>query len=103
MRKPESARPASGHVTHDEKGNAVWHLSRDGETPSARVKRLGLAVATDKHPVDAGKIKRVAAEFGFDPYDSGLVEKTKNPQRHDLRKLSQVTKLRKQRGKVTKP
>jgi hypothetical protein len=101
MRKPDFASQpgdASGHVTHDVKGNAVWNQSPDTETVPVLVERLGLTVVKDEAPVDALGIKRVPAEAGFDPYESGLVEKTQSIPRPDLRELSKIIKMRNQRG-----
>jgi hypothetical protein len=101
MRKPDFASQsgdASGYVTHDVKGNALWNQSPDTETLPVLVERLGLTVAKDEVPVDALNIKRVPAEAGFDPYESGLVEKTQSNPRPDLRALSQIIKMRNQRG-----
>jgi hypothetical protein len=105
MLKPDFASQpgdASGCVTHDEKGNAVWNQSPDTETLPVLVERLGLTVAKDEAPVDALDIKRVPAEAGFDPYESGLVEKTESKPRPDLRELSNIIKMRNQRGNDNK-
>lgn len=101
MRKPEfasQAGDASGYVTHDVKGNAVWNQSPETETLPVLVERLGLTVVKDEAPVDPLAIKKVPAEAGFDPYESGLVEKTQSNPRIDLRELSQIIKMRNQRG-----
>jgi hypothetical protein len=101
MRKPDFASQpgdASGYVTHDEKGNAVWNQSPDTETLPVLVERLGLTVVEDEAPVDALGIKRVPAEGGFDPYESGLVEKTQSIPRPNLRELSKIIKMRNQGG-----
>lgn len=48
-RSNPASRPSepSGRVARDERGNASWQWSSDGESPTARVKRLGLALASD--------------------------------------------------------
>jgi hypothetical protein len=55
-------------------------------------------VVKDEAPVDAHGVKRVPAETGFDPYESGLVEKTQSVPRPDLRELSKLIKMRNQSG-----
>jgi hypothetical protein len=55
-------------------------------------------VINDEAPDGAPGIKKVPAEAGFDPYESGLVEKTQSLPRPDLRELSAIIKLRNQSG-----
>ena len=105
MRKPELApRPSSssGHVSHDHKGNATWHWSSDGDTPSERVRRLGLSVTADERPVASTGIKMVPAEFGFDPYDSGLVIKSQRAPKRGPRGRDPPSGAHRLRGKSTK-
>ena len=105
MRKPQlDPRPASpsGHVGHDHKGNATWHWSSDGDTPSERIRRLGLAVTADERAVNSTGIKMVSAEFGFDPYDSGLVIKSERASKRGPRRQEPPSGAHRLRGKNTK-
>jgi hypothetical protein len=105
MPKPDLApegHDRTGRVTRDDKGNAVWQWSRNIETPTVQVKRLGLSVAEDNATLPGRvNIKRVAASSGIDPYDSGLVEKDTHVKKRNLQDLSRWVEMRKKLGEDT--
>lgn len=111
---PKPASPAAapraqgptGRVRFDERGNAIWEWSvatgsfgRDVST--GRIKKLehpGLSIADDSPtPAETARRNPQGAVRGYDPYDSGQIEKKKAPPRKkDLRRLGEWIKLRKQ-------
>ncbi len=74
----------SGHVTHDDRGNAVW--SWDSQTEYA-VNPVDLAVVADANE-NRSMVERSSNYAGFNPYQSGLVQKEARAPRRDLRELS---------------
>lgn len=90
---PLRGRDASGRVIHDERGNAVWSW---GKADSAlNVDASQLAVVEDTADSGIWRLPRTAAHKGFNPYESGLVERDPQPRKRDLRELSRWIELRK--------
>jgi hypothetical protein len=101
MRRPAFASGTSepsGCVTRDDRGNAVWQWSRDSEALPPQANHPGLSVADDApSPTDSLKSNKVAARSGYDPYQSGLIEKAKRANRLDLRELSRRIEFQKKK------
>jgi hypothetical protein len=110
MRRPAFVRAdeslgsnVSGRVDHDDRGNAVWHWADD--PTAAPLEHTGLAVVEDEQPLPLATVKlnKVAAKAGYNPYESGLIERKKvATRRRDLRELSRWIEQRKLRGEDTK-
>ena len=104
MRKPgfapvEDSSP-SGRVRRDDRGNAVWEWARNGQTEE-RLAHAGLAIADEAPPVSGNVvINRVAARSGYNPYQSGLIDRNgkARPPKRDLRQLSKWIEMRKHIG-----
>ncbi len=77
----------SGRVTHDERGNAVWSWGNEIE-PDFAVDATDLAVLPDPVNARGPMIGRSAMNTGFNPYQSGLVQREERAPRRDLRELS---------------
>jgi hypothetical protein len=104
--KPADRGP-SGRVQFDDRGNAVWEWSVTTgafgrEVSSQRLRKLehpALSLADDAPtPAEVAKPNPLGTVRGYDPYDSGRLEKAKKeaPRKKDLRKLSEWISLRKQ-------
>lgn len=101
----EPAHDATGAVKFDERGNAVWQWSIEtgsfGVNASAeRMRRLDnpkLSIADDQPtPYDSVKSNPLGLKKGYNPYDSGKLDKNGQPRKKtDLRKLSEWLKLKK--------
>ncbi len=96
----------TGRVKFDDRGNAIWEWSIatgafGREVTPERLQRLehpALSIADDAPtPVDTVRSNPLGVKKGYDPYDSGKLDKKPAPPRKkDLRKLSEWLKLKKQ-------
>jgi hypothetical protein len=88
----------TGRVDHDERGNAVWEWAKN--LPGAAIENTGLAIVDDDRPSPLGTVKlnKVAAKSGYNPYESGLIEKKRVARKQrDLRALSTWIEQQKKR------
>ena len=96
----------TGRVQFDAPGNAIWEWSLatgafGREVSTERMQRLehpALSLAEDAPtPNETVRANPLGTKKGYDPYDSGkLGKKPGPPKKTDLRKLSEVIKLKKQ-------
>jgi hypothetical protein len=106
MRRPEFGvvgEGVSGRVGHDDRGNAVWEWARD--RVDAPLAHTALSIVEDEQPLPLATVKlnKVAAKAGYNPYESGLIERKKvASKKRDLRELSRWIEQRKLRGADTK-
>lgn len=98
----------TGRVKFDERGNAIWEwavatgaFGRD--ISSDRLQKLehpALSIADDAPtPLDIVRDNPLGLKKGYDPYDSGRLDKAPSPaqvRKKDLRKLGEFLKLKKQ-------
>ena len=97
----------TGRVQFDDRGNAIWEWSIatgafGREVTTERMQRLehpALSLAEDSPtPMETVRSNPLGTKKGYDPYDSGKLGKAPGapPKKTDLRKLSEVIKLKKQ-------
>jgi hypothetical protein len=96
----------TGRVKFDDRGNAIWEWAIatgafGREVSTERLQKLehpALSLADDAPtPLDAVRANPLGTKKGYDPYDSGKLGKPPAPRRKtDLRRLSEVIKLKKQ-------
>lgn len=84
-----------GRITYDELGNPVWQpytAVRSDQSLNRMLKTDELSLA------DSGRhgIKKVKAEDGYNPYGSGMVQRSgERRKKKDLRALSEWVKMKK--------
>lgn len=90
----------SGRVARDERGNAVWQWSaRDQELDPTDLALPPLSIAEEPSlPVGNVRLNKVGARAGYDPYESGLLQKKGAPRKRDLRQLSRWIVQQRARG-----
>ncbi|MGO9036514.1 MAG: hypothetical protein ACLPX1_01565 [Steroidobacteraceae bacterium] len=97
--------PKTGRVQFDDRGNAIWEWSvatgKFGqEVSTARLQKLehpALSLAEDAPtPRDQVKPNPQGTVKGYNPYDSGKLDKKPEPRKKDLHRLSEWLKLKKQ-------
>ena len=97
---------ASGRVKFDDRGNAVWEwamatgaFGRDMSS-GARLKNFqnpALSIVDDgPPPSETVRPNPLGVKKGYDPYDSGKLDKNGRRKKKDLRKLSEWLNLKKQ-------
>jgi hypothetical protein len=88
---------SSGQIAHDHRGDPIWQWSKDD--PLRRgLDGSGLSLA-DEQPPPAANVKLGSPVKSYNPYESGLLDKSKEPPRkRDLRELSKWITKRKQQG-----
>jgi hypothetical protein len=104
--KNDGGEKSTGRVKFDERGNAVWEWqvatgAFGREVTTQRLQKLehpALSIADDAPtPFETVRANPLGTKKGYDPYDSGkLGRKPGEPQKKDLRRLSEWLKLKKQ-------
>jgi hypothetical protein len=89
--------PASGRVTRDDLGNAVWEWDGKREETNGSFHHLGLAIEGHEPAPEIKVVAKSRAKTGYDPYQmpkspNPVVEKPK-PAKRDLRALSKHIEL----------
>ena len=97
----------SGHVAHDDRGNAIWTWREDVLHQEPLRYAPGFEISDETapaHPLpdNHGHYTRVAGKGGYNPYESGLVKDGSTSRKRDLRALSKWIEERRQRGEPTK-
>jgi hypothetical protein len=103
---PKSGAKTTGRVQFDERGMAVWEWSLatgafGREVSTERLQKLehpALSLAEDAPtPFETVRANPLGTKKGYDPYDSGKLGKRPDaPKKKDLRRLSEVLRLKKQ-------
>jgi hypothetical protein len=95
----------TGRVKFDDRGNAIWEWSIatgafGREVSEERLQRLehpALSLADDAPtPLETVRANPLGTKKGYNPYDSGKLGKPPAPRKTDLRRLSEVIKLKRQ-------
>jgi hypothetical protein len=95
----------TGRVQFDERGNAIWEWSIatgafGREVSTQRLQKLehpALSLADDAPtPFEQVKANPLGTVKGYNPYDSGKLDKKEVPRKKDLKKLSDWLALKKQ-------
>ena len=103
--KKDGGEKSTGRVKFDERGNAVWEWqvatgAFGREVTTQRLQKLehpALSIADDAPtPFETVRANPLGTKKGYDPYDSGKLGRKPEPQKKDLRKLSEWLKLKKQ-------
>ena len=96
----EEQRLGHGRIEFDELGNAIW-VPNKGASGSDVMRLLlddpNLAFSADYNQGSDKRIQqnKLGVKKGYDPYDSGLLEKKEWKKKKDLRRLSNWIKSRK--------
>jgi len=94
----------TGHVTHDERGNAIWEWLLEAPEAAAGVATLTLADAAAPVPTPGADAPATgAASPGRNPYDGGPDWSSARPAARDLRELSRWIELRRRRPADREP
>ncbi len=96
----EEQRLGRGKIEFDELGNSVWVPSDPGSDENAMQRLLHdptLAISEDYQQGTNRLVKKnpVGLKKGYDPYDSGLLDKKQYKKKKDLKKLSAWIESRK--------
>ncbi len=83
----------SGHVQHDDRGNAVW-ITAVGQ----RLEHQELALIDEQPARNMLTANASGLRTGYNPYDSGMLPKKACRRRKDLRALSKWIEAKKSRG-----
>lgn len=89
----------TGHVEHDDRGNAVWQWAGDKRLVTEALHHPALSIEeapTGTPGTASGKVAsdKKAARVGYNPYEVGPIEKQSQAKRPDLRELSRWIELR---------
>jgi hypothetical protein len=106
LRRPDfstAVSKPSGRVVRDSRGNAVWEWSRESEALEAQLTPADTAVA-EVATAEPKKIRvnKAAAKAGYNPYESGLIEKAKRAQKRKSRAAASASEKQKEPSDDTK-
>src|SRR5882724_13390544 len=92
LRKPDFAsrvNEPSGSVARDERGNAVWKWKGSDDELPAAIADAGFHATGQAAPAAVPPtILTTAAKSGYNPYESGRIDKGKSAPKRDLRRLA---------------